>query len=309
MTDIRNILVYGAGLMGRGIAMVLSSSPAYSVTLFDVVDQQPLSAMEQSFLQLVDAGVLTGAEVSARLSRVRFTTDKNDPGIANADMVIECVYENMQLKQDTFAFLESVCSDDCVFCTNTSVMSPTEISKNLRHKERFVGTHFWNPAYLIPLVEVVRTEHTDPAVAEGVVGILRAAGKEAVLCKKDVPGFIANRMQHALWREAISIVENGIADAETVDLAVQNSFGLRLPYLPPLENADMVGLDLTQNIHDYVLPHIEDSHQTSPLVKEKVEKGELGYKTGKGFFTRTPEQIAEKRAGLNAYLIRMLYGK
>ncbi len=309
MTDIRSILIYGAGMMGKGIAMVLSQNPAYAVTLFDVIDGDVHTPIRQSFSQLVEKGVLTQDEVDARLSRIRFTTDRDDAAIRDADMVVECVFENMQLKQDTFAFLESVCRPDCIFCTNTSVMSPTEISQKLRHRERFVGTHFWNPAHLIPLVEVVRTEHTDPAVADTVVETLRAAGKKAVLCKKDVPGFIANRMQHALWREAVSLVENGIADAETVDLAVQNSFGLRLPYLPPLENADMVGLDLTKSIHDYLLPYLEDSHRTSPLIEKKVEQGDLGYKTGAGVFVRTPEQIAEKKAGLNEYLIRMLYGK
>lgn len=309
MKDVSQILIYGAGMMGKGIAMVLCANPTYRITLFDVVDGDVFPPIRQNFRQLTEKSILTQDEVDARLSRIRFTTDRTDAAISGADMVIECVFENMQIKQDAFAFLESVCRPDCIFCTNTSVMSPTEIAANLTHKERFVGTHFWNPAHLIPLVEVVRTEQTDPAVADLVVRVLCAAGKKAVLCKKDVPGFIANRMQHALWREAVSLVENGIADPETVDLAVQNSFGLRLPYLPPLENADMVGLDLTKSIHDYLLPHLEDSHSTSPVINGKVAAGELGYKTGKGLFDRSPEQIAQKKAGLNEYLIRMLYGK
>jgi 3-hydroxybutyryl-CoA dehydrogenase len=171
-----------------------------------------------------------------------------------------------------------------------------------------VGTHFWNPAHLIPLVEVVRTEKSSDAVVSAVMELLTRAGKKPVLCKKDVPGFIANRMQHALWREAISIVENGIADARTVDDAVKYSFGLRLPQLAPLENADMVGLDLTLNIHRYILQYLEDSHMPSPLLEEAVSKGELGFKTGKGLQSWTKGQADNSRTELNEYLIRMLYG-
>ena len=134
-------------------------------------------------------------------------------------------------------------------------------------------------------------------------------GKKPCLCNKDVPGFIANRLQHALWREAISIVEHGIADAATVDTAIKNSFGLRLPQLSAMENADMVGLDLTYNIHEYVLPYIEDSHEPSPLLVKLKEEGKLGFKTGEGFQKWTNEEMDQVRDDLNTYLIRMLYGK
>ena len=124
-----------------------------------------------------------------------------------------------------------------------------------------------------------------------------------------LPGFIANRMQHALWREAISIVERGIADAETVDKAVKYAFGLRLPQLGPITNSDMVGTQLTYNIHDYILKDLEDSHEPSPLLKQMLDEGKLGFKSGEGFMKWTPEQIAKENADLNEYLIRMLYGK
>lgn len=288
--------------------MVLSSG-GYTVTLYDVVDADVYAPIRSNFKQLTDRGILTGEEVESRMSRIRFTSDQKDRGISEADMVIECVFENMALKQDTFAALEAVCRKDCIFCTNTSVMSPTEISGKLQLKNRFVGTHFWNPAHLIPLVEVVKTPYTDDSAAETVMDVLRKAGKKPVLCKKDVPGFIANRMQHALWREAISIVENGIADAETVDEAVKNSFGLRLPQLPPLENADMVGLDLTYNIHEYILPYLEDAHTPSQLLKKALDEGHMGYKSGRGFYERSQDEIAKQKADLNEYLIQMIYGK
>ncbi len=193
-----------------------------------------------------------------------------------------------------------------VLCTNTSVMSITEIGARAAHKERVVGTHFWNPPYLIPLVEVVRTADVDPDVVERTMELLRAVGKHPIDCKKDVPGFVANRLQHALWREAISIVEHGIADAATVDESIRFGPGLRLPILAPMENADMVGLDLTLQIHDYILPHLEASGEPSPLLREKVEAGDLGFKTGKGFAEWTPEQAEASRQRLAAYLVHVL---
>ena len=213
----------------------------------------------------------------------------------------------MQIKRETFAKLEARCAEDCLFCTNSSVMSPSEISAELKHRERFVGTHFWNPGHLIPLVEVVKTDATADGVAETVMEVLASAGKKPRLCKKDVPGFIANRLQHALWREAISIVEHGIADAETVDTAIKNSFGLRLPQLSALENSDMVGTQLTWNIHSYVLKDLEDSHEPSPLLKQMLDEGKLGFKSGEGFMKWTQEEIDKCNADLNSYLIHMLY--
>jgi 3-hydroxybutyryl-CoA dehydrogenase len=185
-------------------------------------------------------------------------------------------------------------------------MSITEIGARTVRKERVVGTHFWNPPYLIPLVEVVRTEHVDPGVVERIMDLLRRVGKHPIDCKKDVPGFVANRLQHALWREAISIVEQGIADAETVDESIRYGPGLRLPILAPMENADMVGLDLTLAIHDYILPHLEASGEPSPLLRAKVEAGDLGFKSGKGFAEWTPESAEASRRRLAAYLVHVL---
>ncbi|MCP4121527.1 MAG: 3-hydroxyacyl-CoA dehydrogenase family protein, partial [Bacteroidetes bacterium] len=135
------------------------------------------------------------------------------------------------------------------------------------------------------------------------MAILKKTGKHPVRVNRDVPGFLANRLQHALWRESISIVENGIADASTVDEAIRMGFGLRLPILGPMENADMVGNDLVLAIHNYILPHLENSPDPSPLLKQNVENGELGFKTGKGFRTWTEEEIKESGKRLTEYLI------
>lgn len=309
MKEIKNILICGAGMMGKNIAFVMSSCPDYQVALYDLYDTDVNAGIRTNTAQLVERGVLTEAELDERLSRISFTTDIDSPLVANADFVIEAVFENMDIKQETFAKLEARCAEDTIFCTNSSVMSPSQISEKLTHRERFVGTHFWNPGHLIPLVEVVKSDASSDETAQTVMEVLRKVGKKPVLCKKDVPGFIANRMQHALWREAISIVEHGIADAATVDEAVRYSFGLRLPQLGPMENADMVGTDLTYNIHDYILRDLEDSHEPSPLLTELRDAGKIGFKTGEGFQKWTPEQVAKSNADLNDYLIRMLYGK
>ena len=307
--NIKNILIAGGGMMGKNIAFVFTSNPDYQISVYDIYPTDVCGGIRKNCAQLLEKGVITSEELEQRLTRIDFTTDIDSELIKKADLVIEAVFEDMQIKRETFAKLEARCRPDTIFCTNTSVMSPSEISRDLKYRSRFVGTHFWNPGHLIPLVEVVKSDATSDETAETVMAVLKAVGKEPVLCKKDVPGFIANRMQHALWREAISIVENGIADAETVDKAVRYSFGLRLPQLGPLTNSDVVGTELTFNIHNYILQFLEDSHTPSPLLSQMKEEGKMGFKSGEGFMKWTPEEVEKQNADLNEYLIRMLYGK
>lgn len=309
MNNIKNILICGGGMMGKNIAFVFASNPEFRVGVYDLYPTDVKAGIRTNTRQLIEELALTEHELEERLSRISFTTDMDSELVSRADLVIEAVFEDMDIKRETFAKLEERCRPDTIFCTNSSVMSPSEISRNMKYRGRFMGTHFWNPAHLIPLVEVVKSDATTDEAATTVVDFLTACGKKAVLCKKDVPGFIANRMQHALWREAISIVERGIADAKTVDEAVKYSFGLRLPQLAPMENADMVGTDLTYNIHDYILKDLEDSHEPSPLLKKLRDEGKLGFKSGEGFQTWTAEEAAASNAALNEYLIKMLYGK
>lgn len=309
MKEIKKLLICGGGMMGKGIAQIFSQKKDLDIIVYDKFPVDVHGGIRKNMEQLLEKGIVSSQEIDERLSRISFTQNLYDEKIKDVDIVIECVLEIMEMKQDLFLELEGICREDTIFCTNTSVMSPTEISKKIKHKERLVGTHFWNPAYLIPLVEVVKSDYSSSEVAKRVYEILKEVGKKAVICQKDVPGFIANRMQHALWREAIYIVEQGIADAKTVDEAVRYSFGLRLPELAPLENADMVGIDLTYNIHNYVLKSLCDSHEPSPLLKELKEKRELGFKTGKGFQEWTAEEIEKSKDDLNKYLIKMVYGK
>lgn len=304
--NIQHALVYGAGMMGRNIALVLSAMPNIKVSVYDIRPVDMETAMRENLTPFLEAGIITSEEFERRVAQVTFTPELTKELGEQIDVVIECVFENMELKQRVFKELEDICREDTLMCTNTSVMSPSEISRNMKYRSRFMGTHFWNPAHLVPLVEVVKSDATTDEAANTVAEFLTACGKKAVLCQKDVPGFIANRMQNAMLREAISIVENGIADAETVDIAVKNSFGLRLPQIGPLENADMVGADLVWNIHDYVFQYLEDSHRPSPLLTQLKEEGNLGFKTGSGFYQWTEEEKHKVSSGLSNYLFDVM---
>jgi len=306
-SGIERIAVIGGGLMGKGIAQVFAAA-GRTVKLQDVSEEALAAApgvIRDNLALLAENGLFPAGEIDDAVARVSTTTDL-DEAADGAQFIVEAVFEELTLKQRVFARLDEFCPEETILATNTSVMSVGEIGASTLHRERVIGTHFWNPPYLLPLVEVVRTPYTAQEVIDTTITLLREVGKRPIDVRKDVPGFVANRLHHALWREAISIVEQGIADAETVDESIRYGFGLRLPVLGPLENADMVGLDLTLSIHDYILPHIEDSPQPSPLLRQKVADGDLGFKTGEGFRKWTPEEAEASRRRLAEYLVHVL---
>lgn len=296
--------------MGSGIAQVFAANPFFHTRTFDsnVPLDHVLERVRSNLKILIGENAITDKQAKSILSNI-YPRQSLKEAVTNVDVIIECVPEDMKLKQDLFKELEVLCRPDTIFATNTSVMSINEIFEKISKKDRVLGTHFWNPPYLIPLVEVIRSDHTDGYVIERTLNILKQAGKHPVKVNKDVPGFIANRLQHALWREAISIIENGIADAETVDQAIKLSFGMRLPVLGPLENIDMVGTDLTLSIHRYMFRHLENSTEPSPLLKKKVQKGEIGFKTGEGFQKWTQQRKDDLQKKLIKHLIRSLNNK
>jgi len=302
--DIKNISVIGAGLMGHGIVQVFAAKN-YNVRLLDVKDELLSKAVENIRLNLsmmARKGVGLEGEIETIISRITTTTNMGE-AISDAQLVIEAVIENLELKQRLFQDLDQLCSTETILATNTSVISITEIAAKAHRRERIVGTHFWNPPYMIPLVEVIRGKETSEETIETTYHLLKNAGKHPVKVMKDIPGFIGNRLQHALWREAIAIVENGIADPASVDDVIKKGFGIRLPVLGPLENADMVGLDMTLAIHDYILKYIDSSPSPSPLLRGKVKRGELGFKTGQGFYTWSAEAVERSRENLLEYLL------
>ena len=302
--QIRKVAIIGAGLMGHGLAQIFAGK-GKEVVLMDLNEDlltKGLAGIRSNLSLMAEHGIGKEEEIDTVLSRVRTTTDLSEAA-KGAQFVIEAVSENLDLKQKIFRDLDSLCPPDAVLATNTSVISITEIASKAKGKARIVGTHFWNPPYLIPLVEVIRGNETSESSMDTAFDLMKAIGKHPVRVNKDVPGFVGNRLQHALWREAISIVERGIADAATVDECIRFGFGLRLPILGPIENVDMVGTDLTLAIHSYILQHLESSPSPSPLLKKKVEQGDLGFKSGKGFQEWPPEKAQESRKRLLEYLL------
>jgi 3-hydroxybutyryl-CoA dehydrogenase len=305
--DGRRVLVVGAGLMGHGIAQLFASK-GHDVTLTDVSDEVLARALEEirrGLTRMAEWGLGTREEIEPALGRIRVTTDLEEAA-TGIGFAVEAVSENLLLKREVFRRLDLLCPPGVILATNTSVISITEIAEECSRQERIVGTHFWNPPTLVPLVEVVPGERTSAAVVEATFSLLASLDKHPVRIKRDVPGFVGNRLQHALWREAISIVEHGIADADVVDEVVKFGFGLRLPVLGPLENAELVGLDLVLAVHDYILKHLESSPRPSPLLAEKLEKGDLGFKSGRGFREWKPREMDRVRADLETHLLRWL---
>jgi 3-hydroxybutyryl-CoA dehydrogenase len=292
------ITVIGAGLMGHGIAQVFALA-GHEVTITDALAANLDTVQTRIAANLRDLGEDEGA-----VARVRPCADLAD-AVLGADYVVEAVSEDLALKQKIFAEIERHVRHDTILASNTSVIPITAIMQGLADRSRALGTHWWNPPYLVPLVEVIATEWTAPDVVSRTMALHRDAGKQPAHVKKDVPGFIGNRLQHALWREAISLVENGICDAETVDTVVKASFGRRLPVLGPLENADQVGTDLTLAIHNIVLPAIDSRPGPSPYLQKLVADKKLGFKSGTGFRTWSEAEQAALRGRVMQHLKSM----
>ncbi|TCL03186.1 3-hydroxyacyl-CoA dehydrogenase family protein [Sodalis ligni] len=300
------VAILGGGLMGSGIAQIFASQGS-EVAIYDV-DWLGCRASENivaNMAQMQRHGLADDVKIRATLDRLCLTGSLEEAA-GGAGLVIECVPEDLALKRQLFARLDTLCPVSTILASNTSVISISEIAQDVAHRERVVGTHFWNPPFLIPLVEVIRTEWTSDRVFEDVFHILQQVGKHPVRVRKDVPGFLVNRLQHALWREAIYLVEQGIADAQTVDEGIRYGFGLRLPVLGPLENADMVGTDLTLAIHEYLFPYLNNATTPSPLLRQCVEQKKLGFKSGEGFQRWNESEIKASREGLVEYLLQAI---
>ena len=289
------IAVIGAGLMGHGIAQVFALS-GHDVSIHDSVAANLDSVKPRILANLRGLG-----DDVAAVDRVQPTGDLA-AAVHEADYVVEAVLEDLALKQRLFLEVERNVRPHTILASNTSVIPITKIMEGLRDRSRALGTHWWNPPYLVPLVEVVGTQWTSQQAIDWTIDLHKAAGKMPVHVKKDVPGFVGNRLQHALWREAVALVERGICDAQTVDTVVKASFGRRLAVLGPLENADLVGTDLTLAIHKTVLPDIDSRPHPSPYLEALVGAGKLGFKSGEGFRAWSAEAQAALRANVLHHL-------
>lgn len=295
----QHFAVIGAGLMGHGIALALARA-GHAVALHDPVPEAIASAKERIAASLGAAGADPG-ETASVLARVE-CAESLSAAVGGADAVIEAAPEKLALKQALFAEIEKHAPERAILASNTSVLPISGIMEGLTGRNRALGTHWWNPPHLIPLVEVIRTEWTDDESTRRMFDWLEAAGKSPVVVNKDIPGFVGNRLQHALWREAISLVENGVCDADAIDTVVKSSFGRKLAVLGPMENADLVGTDLTLDIHENLLHDLEAAKGPSPFLRQLVESGRLGMKSGEGFLDWTDERAAAVRGRLSRHL-------
>ncbi len=278
MDPAKHVTVIGAGMMGHGIAQVFALA-GHPVVLTDTSHAVLGAALAKVRRNLLD-GQLDPAPVLARMA----VQADLDTAVAQADMVIEAAPEQLELKQSLLVQVAAAAPQHAILASNTSVIAITRIGEPLpaHARERLVGTHWWNPPHLIPLVEVVRTTFTRDAIFDATFEWLACVGKTPVKVLRDVTGFIGNRLQHALWREAIGLVEDGICDAETIDLVVKNSFGMRMPVLGPMENADLVGLELTRAVHQRLFPELRSSTTASPLLDQLIAAGHNGMGSGRG---------------------------
>jgi len=281
--------------MGHGIAQVLAGRG------MDVVVHDPVATVLGTVRQRIASNISSLGGDATVAGTVALEPDL-ERAVSEADWVFEAAPENLELKQELFRRIDSAAPASAVLATNTSVIRVGEIAQRAVNRGRIVGTHWWNPPYLVPLVEVVQAADTTAETVERTMALLRALGKTPVHVRRDVAGFVGNRLQHALWREAFALIDAGVCDPETVDTVVKLGFGYRLAVLGPIENADLIGLDLTLDIHDYILPRLEQPSEPSPGLRERVRRGDLGMATGAGYRTWTKEQAAEVRQRVLTHL-------
>lgn len=289
MIEDTSVAIIGAGMMGTGLARLFQLA-GWKVKVHDA-NPDALKALEETV-----EGIEVYSRIGLAVSRVR--------------LVIEAVVEQIPVKQPLFVKLGELTSNDTILATNSSVIPVGVVSELMPNRDawRVVGTHFWNPADVIPLVEVIKGPRTRESILGKTCDILASVGKEPVIVHKDVvPG---NRLQHALWREALALVDEGVCSPADIDHIVKRSFGLRLPVLGPMENADLVGLELTEQVHQVVFPLLSNAQTPSPTLTRLIEAQNTGVKTGSGLYSSwTPDEVDALREKMITHLGRMLVTK
>ena len=299
------IAVIGCGTMGHSIALSAAWA-GYDVTMHGIAAEelkQALVGMESKLQVLIDNDLLTSEEAQAVRDRVTTVTTIED-AVKEATFIIEAVPERLELKQQIFKQLDELCDLSVILASNTSAISPTDIASKTKYPERTVITHFWHPAHLIPLVEVVRGSKTSDETVERSMELMNAMNKKPIEVKKEAPGFVGNRLQFALLREAQHILEEGIASKEDIDAAVLYSIGRRLPVTGPFLSADMGGLDVYTDISNYLYKDLSTAKQSTSSMQELLEAGDLGSKTGKGYYEWSTEFTDEMNTEREKELIR-----
>jgi 3-hydroxyacyl-CoA dehydrogenase len=305
---IKEVAVLGAGIMGRGIALVYALGGC-RVRLYD--SDSPARARARTLIAadlalLVEEQVCDPGRRDRALAQIGVVDDLDD-ALAEADFITEAIPENLQLKWQLFGRLEELCSQSVPIASNTSTLPLSDLARHMRHPERMIITHFFNPAHLVPLVEVVAAPSTPAPLLDAVLTFLQDSGKAPVVLKKEVPGFIANRLQAAVLREALHLVQNGVADLQDVDRAMTCGPGFRWSLIGPVETADYGGLDTWLSVMVNLAPELDDSPEAPEVLKELTGKGRLGVKSGHGFYTYpTPEAVAARIRKRDLAFVRLL---
>ena len=295
------VAVIGAGVMGAGIAQVFLSA-GVPVSVYD-----PDGPVRDSLPARI-TGIFELLQQPARLLDLLSVESDLGAAVGQADLVVEAAPENLDTKRRVFTDLASAAPAGAVLASNTSAIPIREITVGLPGPRRVIGAHFWNPPYLVPLVEVVQAEASDPEAVRWTIELLDRIGLKPVHVAADVPGFVGNRLQHALKREAIALVAEGICTAETVDTVSRYGFGARLGIVGPLEQSDLSGLELTLAIHETLMPALDNTPVPHPLLVDKVRKGETGAAAGKGFRAWRPGEAAARREEITRQLLRLRLG-
>lgn len=302
-SGIRRIAVVGAGLMGHGIALELAAH-GYAVTLHDQSAEQLERAranIGEGLGRLVEAGRISAETAAEAPARITASGDLRE-AVAGADLVIEAVSENLEVKRAIFREIDAWAPPHAILASNSSTFMPSQLAAATNRPDKVIVAHYFNPPHLLPLVELVRGAETSDETVETLRTLYTGIGKSPAVVQKEAPGFVGNRMQMALLREALAIVEAGIATPEDVDTIIKTGFGRRLSVAGVFEIFDAAGLDVTLAVADQLFPEIDNSTAAHPYLRERAARGDFGLKTGKGFYDWTPEDAAALRARIGAGL-------
>jgi len=281
--EIKKVTVLGAGLMGHGITQVAAQTAKYEVYMRDIKQEfldNGMRMVNDSLQRFLKKGEMTEAEVKQILSRIHPTLDLKE-AVTDADLIIEAVTENPELKKKVLAEADSYAKQDAIIATNTSSISITELASATHRPEKFCGMHFFNPPQLMKLIEIIRGAKTSDETVNTIVEVTKNMGKEPVVVKKDVAGFVVNRILIPALNEAVALVDEGVAEPEDIDKAIK--LGLNWP-MGPLTLLDYVGLDTTLAITEVLEKELDPKYRASPLLRQMVRAGLLGRKSGKGFY-------------------------
>ncbi len=291
-----NVVVIGGGIMGGDIAIIFAAGG------WDVHVMSPSQKTRDALPARMEAGLKKLGTGATRAGNVRTHAKLEDIAWKDVDLVIEAATEDLALKQQLFAQIEALARPDIPLTSNTSNFPIGEIGKLLKTRSRVAGTHFFMPAHLVPLVEIVSSDSTDPKIAEGLCTLMKDLGKAPIWVKKDVPGFVGNRIQHAMMREALYLIQDGVVSPEGVDIAVRFGFGFRFIACGPIMQKKMSGWDTNYLVGSALYPHLHSEPAYPSMIKDMVDKGQLGMKTKRGFWEWNDASAAKEKARIEKAL-------